>query len=109
MGHRSQLEPEHLGGRHPRSGPLDHLQFFNHFHPYVDAFVKSLNRDGVPGLLATSNQKFQDQTNKGTLFDALYAPNQQNEPEYPREIVDFDSQGAYSLYNWELFFHALPC
>ncbi|WP_437587187.1 hypothetical protein [Sorangium sp. So ce1000] len=25
---------------------------------------------------------------------------------YPKEEVDFSFQGAYSLYNWELFFHA---
>ena len=25
---------------------------------------------------------------------------------YPEEIVDFSPDGAYSSYNWELFFHA---
>ncbi len=27
-------------------------------------------------------------------------------PGYPREDVDFNIQAGYSLYNWELFFHA---
>src|SRR5690606_19449928 len=27
-------------------------------------------------------------------------------PPYPVEDIDFSSDGSYSLYNWELFFHA---
>ena len=26
---------------------------------------------------------------------------------YPKEIVDFSPAGAYSCYNWELFYHAV--
>ena len=41
------------------------------------------------------------------FFDSLYKPN----PElvrypYPIKDLDFSSGGAYSIYNWELFFHA---
>jgi hypothetical protein len=84
------------------------LQFFNHFHPYVDEFMKALNRDGVPGLLTVANQQLTDVTGLfKPYFEANYRPDGNHvDAPYPVEIVDFDPQGAYSVYNWELFFHA---
>ncbi len=39
-------------------------------------------------------------------FKQLYAPTPYVSTPYPVEDVDFDLDGAYSLYNWELFYHA---
>jgi Tc toxin complex TcA C-terminal TcB-binding domain/Neuraminidase-like domain/Salmonella virulence plasmid 28.1kDa A protein len=80
------------------------LSFAIHFHPYVCKFIKALNRNSVPGLLTLENQRLSD---NGADFWQSYHP----EPLYvpygsqPTEDVDFDFRGAYSLYNWELFFH----
>ena len=80
------------------------LKFFIHYHPHVTAFVKSLNRDGIPGLLTVANQQLKTGP---TLFWHRYEPEPSRVASpYPQEIVDFASDGAYSIYNWELFFHA---
>jgi hypothetical protein len=39
-------------------------------------------------------------------FESTYKPTQYVDAPYPRHDVDFSYGGAYSLYNWELFFHA---
>lgn len=44
-------------------------------------------------------------TDTGFDFSATYQPAPQVIWPYPREDVDFDLAGAYSSYNWELFFH----
>lgn len=36
----------------------------------------------------------------------MYGPRHVVVPPYPPDQVDFSYRGAYSLYNWELFFHA---
>ena len=42
-----------------------------------------------------------------TVFEATYDPTQSEIfPEtFPFEVIDFSLNGAYSIYNWELFFH----
>ena len=40
-----------------------------------------------------------------TDFAQVYQPTAQVWPNYPWDDVDFTSSGAYSIYNWELFFH----
>ncbi len=42
-----------------------------------------------------------------TVFEANYQPNTSaiSPYTYPHENVDFSPAGAYSIYNWELFFH----
>lgn len=74
------------------------------FHPRVCDFIHALNRDGIRGVLTLENQRLDD---LGRTFQALYAPAQQIQPPdlAPKENVDFTYQGAYALYNWELFFH----
>jgi hypothetical protein len=42
-----------------------------------------------------------------TVFELQYQPNPAviSRDTFPREKVDFSFNGAYSIYNWELFFH----
>lgn len=92
------------------------LDFKPFFHAYVCAFMEALNKGGVDGLLTLQNQwltdLWLDPPGGGFLrhttnnFEICYQPNELNviQP-YPMEEVDFSSGGAYSLYNWELFFH----
>ena len=96
-------------------------RFHVFYHPYVPLMIRQVNRYGVEGLYAPSpdhrgrwngadawmllkrQQALQDR------FVADYAPNGDvvdiSDKYRPREDFDFSFRGAYSQYNWELFFH----
>ncbi len=80
-------------------------RFHTFYHPYRRTFMRHLNRDGVDGLLQRPVQ-----LNRYEYFLNTYGPGQVTpqlvEEPYPKENVDFEDDGAYSQYNWELFFHA---
>jgi peptidoglycan hydrolase-like protein with peptidoglycan-binding domain len=82
------------------------LKFHIFFHPHVCPFIKTLNHLGVPGLLTLGSQELKNDPANDTLFDNIYDPAPIVHDDHPKENVDFRSEGAYSLYNWELFFHA---
>ncbi|MCA9473530.1 MAG: hypothetical protein KC594_15825 [Nitrospira sp.] len=86
-------------------------------HPYVCDFVKSLRAEGISGLLSLNSQRY-DKDNETiyaawtvgssvmSYFDERYLPNPAVvHKKHPSYRVDFDVHGAYSQYNWELFFH----
>jgi hypothetical protein len=80
------------------------------YHPYTEQYIRELNRSGLDGLL---NRKIQTQPEsffpKNTFnFKSVYSPIAPHEPDTTarKDIVDFSLGGAYSIYNWELFFHA---
>src|SRR5262249_43133791 len=84
------------------------LYFQAHYHPYVSDLIEELltaqgqnQTGGVGGLLTIPNQNPPPTYH----FGALYNPT----PDYVHppdpETIDFTSAGAYSGYNWELFFH----
>lgn len=84
-------------------------QFRNFYHPFVCDFMRLVENPlkGIPALMARDNQL----EDSGFSFKQTYLPTQSvidpsTEAFYPREIVDFSPDGAYSSYNWELFFHA---
>ncbi|MFT3776172.1 MAG: neuraminidase-like domain-containing protein [Minicystis sp.] len=82
-------------------------RFFSFYHPYACLFLKELNRSGVDGLLKWSlNPSDPIQLRKKDDFEHTYDPTDNVLEPYPIEEVDFSLRGAYSLYNWELFFHA---
>ncbi|AUX35899.1 MULTISPECIES: neuraminidase-like domain-containing protein [Sorangium] len=83
-------------------------RFRSFYHPYVCLFRKELQRAGVDGLLKWSLHRPDPlQLSAREFFEDTYDPDPSNVHEsYPKEEVDFSVQGAYSLYNWELFFHA---
>lgn len=85
------------------------FHFKNFYHPFVCDFAKLVYNPlkGIPALMSRETQ-LQD---SGFNFRQSYVPtpkvvNPPSEKYYPREIVDFTPDGAYSAYNWELFFHA---
>src|SRR5204863_5083704 len=75
------------------------------YHPQVKVLIKELNKYGVEGLLKRS-LKTQDDT---ILFKSNYSPTKLVNNSYPDEDeagkLEFRYNGAYSLYNWELFYH----
>src|SRR6266496_5575284 len=91
--------------------PIPGVRFITFYHPLVCDFIKLLNQGGIPGLLTLDTQKL---VNYGILPNGTQVPKLQSEynpnsnyvnTPYPQEDVNFDFGGAYSLYNWELFFH----
>jgi Tc toxin complex TcA C-terminal TcB-binding domain len=83
-----------------------YLKFHVFFHPHTCTFIKTLNHLGVPGLLTLDSQEGDNDPKGDTIFDNVYDPAPIVHDDYPKEDVDFRPEGAYSLYNWELFFHA---
>lgn len=83
----------------------DQAIFAIHYHSQVCSLIRTLKREGIPGLLRLPGQL---QTDSGAAFLGSYQPVPLYMPQYqfiPREEIDFSVEGAYSLYNWELFFH----
>jgi hypothetical protein len=89
-------------------------QFKNMYHPLICALRKTIYRDGIPELMKRETQL--QKTNFD--FETHYIPNSAIVPKtyliresgvdtlsYPVEDLDFTSDGSYSAYNWELFFH----
>ena len=77
-------------------------RFETFYHPYVCEYVKHLNREGLDGLLQRPVQLL----NSLDFFKDTYLPTDIVDKPYPYEDVDFEQYGAYSMYNWEIFFHA---
>ena len=90
---------------------VDMVRFVNAYHPYVDLFISRVNRFGLPALFDRKVQTDPDTLLPAAAsrfnFQQAYGPNSDFVVgTYPVETVDFDQLGAYSRYNWELFFHA---
>ena len=77
------------------------MKFDNFYHPLVCFLRIVLNRSGIPALMSRATQL----KDTGFDFDGTYQPDTVVVEPYPREDFDFTSSGAYSGYNWELFFH----
>jgi hypothetical protein len=84
------------------------------YHPYICDFLTIATQDGIPKLFTLKSQLMDD---GGQTFRTNYDPDQTNvqltetdadmqSVDVTREYVDFSPSGAYSSYNWELFFHA---
>ena len=76
------------------------FKFCNHYHPLVCDLRIAYNTNGIPGLMDRTLQL------KQTSFDfsSTYEPTSVVLPDYPVEDLDYDTDGAYAGYNWELFF-----
>ncbi|MFZ5480488.1 MAG: neuraminidase-like domain-containing protein [Myxococcota bacterium] len=94
------------------AGEVGAYHFSNHYHPFTCRFIKEVRRNGALGLLdpepdGTAGDLFR-QAIVGpttTSFESSYDPTYRVDPDYPIEDVDFSIGGAYSQYNWEIFFH----
>jgi hypothetical protein len=76
----------------------------NHFHPHLDALLSKLNRESLAGLMDVNFH----QSLVENFFKDLYEPNTADKSlqvNYDPAKIDLDEDGAYSIYNWELFFH----
>ncbi len=85
------------------------FHFLNFYHPFVCDFARLVHNpiQGIPGLMRRETQL----KTSSFRFARSYQPTNWvvqpgTEAYYPKEVVDFSSDGAYAGYNWELFFHA---
>lgn len=77
--------------------------FQTFYHPFVCTYIEMLNSEGIDALYKVSIQN-EDDVELFTVEN--YAPNANNvKTPYPVEKVDFDLNGSYSTYNWEIFYH----
>lgn len=87
------------------------------YHPYVCSFLSAVQGDkGVDGLLKWPTPRITTanwptlpiptplQLQMRDFFGNYYIPKEVAKP-YPVDEVDFELDGAYAQYNWELFFH----
>ncbi len=81
-------------------------RFYTHYHPYADDFYREVNRYGLEGIYQPIQENLKRQLAQSDFdFAATYNPSDKVIPKYPVENIDFSSFGAYSVYNWELFYH----
>ena len=79
------------------------------YHPFAEVFQQEINRGGVEGLYRRNVQLYpQTFSNRAAFsFNGQYSPvSVLNHEAAEKEELDFSRSGAYSIYNWELFFHA---
>lgn len=78
------------------------------YHPYVKMFIKNIREGGIDKLYQRELQlepwSKDIPSRKSGDFFGQYKPSSVV-TNSPSEMVDFDYGGAYSVYNWELFFH----
>lgn len=87
---------------------IAYLNAFDFNHPYVNTFIRTLNSQGLPGLLS-----YLTQSNKLFEYDFFtrYQPVNVNFPRISPGSIDFgmdsfhEEKTPYAIYNWELFFH----
>jgi hypothetical protein len=96
----------------PGSAPFEvRYQFHRFYHPYTRLLWHQLGAGGFPALYERNLQTAPDTIDPSGAdvfsFSGTY------QPQHPRvswgennEILDFSRDAAYSVYNWELFYHA---
>jgi hypothetical protein len=95
----------------PRKPPVVDRYVFQAFtHPYVCELVKQLHHYGLDGLLdppadSPIEPLLRRQQKSDDYFEATHDPTERVATPYPVDEFDFERTGAYSVYNWELFFH----
>lgn len=81
-----------------------------HEHPYACLMISNFNRWGIDGLYAVKDNDdgLRRQAKSAPLyFKTNYDPGTLDRINLPLPVEEFDFAygGAYSVYNWELFFH----
>ncbi|XHF27391.1 neuraminidase-like domain-containing protein [Corallococcus exercitus] len=83
--------------------------FSTFYHPFAPLLLRELDSGGFESLLSRGLQVNPVAARGGAAFDftQTYAPSTTPWPwvnTVPVEDIDFTADGAYSVYNWELFF-----
>lgn len=95
--------------------PLPNFRFHIARHPYTREFIEAAAEGSVNAVLAPEESGVagpgslarQARTEDAAdAFEATFQPTAHVVPPYPVQDIDFRLTGAYSVYNWEVFFHA---
>ena len=83
------------------------FRFFAFDHPFVCAMRRQINRLGLDGLFDPPANDELAKLRRQCLHKDTFSPYQPTSAvaSSPSDEFDFSFGGAYSLYNWELFFH----
>jgi hypothetical protein len=80
------------------------------YHPFAKLFIRALHGGGIDSLLQRELQihpeTFRISDDEQLNFGQQYLPIPDAIEGQPHEEIDFSHGGPYSIYNWELFFHA---
>jgi hypothetical protein len=103
-----------LEGRNSAQPTMDtRYHFIDNYHPFANEFLKLMYdpREGIESLMRRETQLMaEDEANSfdNTQYptDLVYGHADGNKELLPQEQVDFAPNGSYSVYNWELFYHA---
>ncbi|MFM2162549.1 MAG: hypothetical protein RLZZ383_2061, partial [Pseudomonadota bacterium] len=93
------------------TGLLGTYRFWSFYHPFACRFIKEVRRDGIFALLDPDPEGSGSALFRQVLagdpadFETRYQPTVAVDLPYPQEDIDFSIGGAYSPYNWEIFFH----
>ncbi len=81
--------------------------FDAHFHPYVKQLHRRLMRGSVRGLQEADTERLSPggQYVLHAPLAGQYGPTDLVDSAFPVKDLDFESDGAYAVYNWELFYH----
>lgn len=74
--------------------------FTSFYHPMIDQLLIETASKGIEGLMARKTQLSKTSFD----FNKEYGDNS-SVTNKPVETIDFDLEGPYAQYNWELFFH----
>src|SRR5262245_8974637 len=77
-------------------------RFNTHTHPYVARLVKRLVEGSLSILQA---QDTEIETTDIFTLSRYHPSDDRVVMPHPMKTIDFDADGAYSVYNWELFYH----
>jgi hypothetical protein len=89
-------------------------EFHPLYHPFISEFIQQVRQEGVNALLdplynpvkpGSLANRLRRQQLEQEFFQDEYDPTSIVSSTYPVDEIDFSSGGAYSTYNWELFFH----
>lgn len=106
-----QTRPEtYRIGYSGQTGTRMRYRMYPFYHPYTALFLRELDRSGLDHLLTRRIQVKPQAFWPGNswAFTADYGPGPTTDvdPSAASDVVDFEQAGAFSIYNWETFFHA---
>jgi hypothetical protein len=77
-------------------------RFETFYHPYMKELTRMLQKYGMDAVFKES---MTNRPTKDVFTTSTYNPTTNVSMPYPTEKMDFSPSGAYTVYNWELFFH----
>ncbi|MFC7448963.1 toxin [Rhodococcus daqingensis] len=99
---RVALAKDAVWARFNRPNRQVRYRFQAHYHPFTDELIERLNVHGLDALL---DAEWQENLAR-ELTPQTYTLDEYTLTPFPAEAIDVSDTGPYSIYNWELFFHA---